>query len=548
MTAAISTMFWEPEHTEGEPGETEVGETEAVETTQAGHETEATTEAAKPEPETAAANEPPQEEPQPEPAPEVAPAGAPAPAEPIPDTDEDEFNEVPPAEFEGKLYYAWVLVSVTFIALVLPLGFFLLPYTPAAIAHRTSSTPWRTVAQEEATEEQPEEEKVPEKCDSQLVIDETEALPSPTFSGFNVAPARHHRVIICVFDPKYHRETHTYMPDNIPTPLCNFLVYYSVAVSAYGFALRRPELDPQYLGLIKDLKTSPAVIQQTKVPLLMTIGGELSDSQNISRALKADYSRRTLATWLVELVKRFDLQGINLHWSYPLAKCGHKHDKQNLQEFMTIIKSYKSVGLLDPNFHVALTIPPRADYVERYGMNTYHNELDFIIVTTHTLQSGRRVECKGRGIESARIARAVMALVPHGAARKVAVSISLGVNTFVAEEPHIGSASTKGAPIDPTSKHPRKAGYHSVCNLPRSQWVETGEDECSMTFSLAGPNVYYVATFMTEENIRIRMRRSYERGVGDSPVVVYDMDLDDFMGTCSASGYTSTLMNAILHT
>ncbi|KAL1466458.1 hypothetical protein MTO96_042725, partial [Rhipicephalus appendiculatus] len=53
-----------------------------------------------------------------------------------------------------------------------------------------------------------------------------------------------------------------------------------------------------------------------------------------------------------------------------------------------------------------------------------------------------------------------------------------------------------------------------------------------------------VATFSDEAALMQRMSQSYDDGMGVAPVVVYDVDMDDYLGNCSGAATMSPLVRA----
>ncbi|KAH7976957.1 hypothetical protein HPB52_021924 [Rhipicephalus sanguineus] len=47
-----------------------------------------------------------------------------------------------------------------------------------------------------------------------------------------------------------------------------------------------------------------------------------------------------------------------------------------------------------------------------------------------------------------------------------------------------------------------------------------------------GPSQQRVAAFAGPKEIRVRLNRAYDLNLGDTPIVIYDIDLDDFEGKC----------------
>lgn len=436
--------------------------------------------------------------------------------------------------FQGMWYYVWTLVSVTFIALVIPLGIFLLPYNPATVARRTSSQPWRTVVADKEHSEP--DADVLESCDAKLVPDLSPPVPESTIRTAFVPDSftRQHRHMFCVFDTKYHRKSVTYLPKLVPYSYCSYILYYSVTFFEQGVRFKRPNMDHVYIQTFNAMKAVAKLRRgfNVQIPIVITVGGDLVDSINISRAVRSPLSRLTLATMLIEFVKLHDLQGINLDWDHPTGDCGRQKDTDNIVEFFRLLDQRRDGQTLPLEFLFVISVPPRPDDGQLYAINNYSKVINHIVVLTHKLLRGRHVVgCTGRRQETATAVRGLKGVLNNEADRKVCYSVSVGPDTFRATEPRLGASSSGPSAIDPTTHQPGKAGYFEVCKL--TEEAKTNDPECSLRYKvdeLTGE--FLLAAHVTPENIGTRMTRSYDDGIGDSCVAVFDMDLDDYAGHC----------------
>ncbi|KAH9373993.1 hypothetical protein HPB48_018761 [Haemaphysalis longicornis] len=119
------------------------------------------------------------------------------------------------------------------------------------------------------------------------------------------------------------------------------------------------------------------------------------------------------------------------------------------------------------------------------------------------------------------------------------LSNSAGADTFVTEgAPYKGAKTTEAGQYDYTTRQPGKTRYGLVCRLTV---VERNTDpECAVGYDKRSVDAgrgaerqkVKVAAFARPKEIKARLRRAYELGLGDTPVVVYNIDLDDFEGDC----------------
>ncbi|KAH6919648.1 hypothetical protein HPB50_029364 [Hyalomma asiaticum] len=116
-----------------------------------------------------------------------------------------------------------------------------------------------------------------------------------------------------------------------------------------------------------------------------------------------------------------------------------------------------------------------------------------------------------------------------------------GAHTFTTTDlPRLGDPSTGPSLFDYYTRQPGKTRYDLVCRLARA--AKSTDAECNVGYvrstdvSQAGSERHdvkaSVATFASPNEIKTRMSRAYSYNLGDTPLVVYDIDLDDFEGKC----------------
>ncbi|KAH7976366.1 hypothetical protein HPB52_012766 [Rhipicephalus sanguineus] len=102
--------------------------------------------------------------------------------------------------------------------------------------------------------------------------------------------------------------------------------------------------------------------------------------------------------------------------------------------------------------------------------------------------------------------------------------------TFSAQVSQLGAPSSGPSRWDNYTLQPGKAHYTSVCRQPVIRTPE--HPECLMAERRVGLYNVSVATFSDPDALRSRVRKSYLDGMGMAPLMVYDIDLDDYQGLC----------------
>ncbi|XP_070377563.1 uncharacterized protein [Dermacentor albipictus] len=229
----------------------------------------------------------------------------------------------------------------------------------------------------------------------------------------------------------------------------------------------------------------------------------------------------------------FFTQGLHLDWDHPQGLCGERSDTENLRNFLHTLRAQWTGRMV-------LSVPPAPHRLRHYGIERILPMLEHVIVTTHRLGRGRVVVgCSGGGDDTARVMRAVRKRFPPEWWKRFIYSVSVGAHTFTtADAPYLGAPSTGPSSFDYYTRQPGKTRYDLVCQLTRTEKAAGAECDVGYLSSTDASQVttgrrdVKVAAFAAPNEIQTRMRRAYAYNLGDTPIAVYDIDLDDFEGKC----------------
>ncbi|CAN7945454.1 unnamed protein product, partial [Ixodes pacificus] len=109
--------------------------------------------------------------------------------------------------------------------------------------------------------------------------------------------------------------------------------------------------------------------------------------------------------------------------------------------------------------------------------------------------------------------------------------------------PRLGASSKGPSVFDRPVRQKGRTTYDQVCKL--RVVPQTTDPECAVAYWRYKSNSdFKVAAFTGPQQLWQRMDKSYDDNMGDTPIVVHDMDLDDFLGNC-AIGTMSPLAEAL---
>lgn len=213
-----------------------------------------------------------------------------------------------------------------------------------------------------------------------------------------------------------------------------------------------------------------------------------------------------------------------MDWNYPGDSCSSASP-------MPGINFRKMVGALVTSGHRVMVSVPAIELRARlYDIGNMAQQVEYLVVKTHVVRSYGLVSCSGAQAFVAKVFNNIRALLNRTYWPKIAYSVSVAPETFTAEVAQLGAPSSGPSRWDNYTMQPGRAHYAALCRQPVIRTPE--HPECLMTQRRLGLYNVHVATFSDPAALRSRVRKAYTDGMGMAPVMVYDIDLDDFQGRC----------------
>ncbi|KAL1418278.1 hypothetical protein MTO96_005793, partial [Rhipicephalus appendiculatus] len=409
----------------------------------------------------------------------------------------------------GYWQLVWITGSVACITLLFPIVFFILPALGGggrfwtvpwsrATGVRTAATTSSTEAVKRVTYDAEENYLLPagtnitEFCNEGWDRDARPppSTPLPAVPRFVENTTKlQQRIVFCNLDIKYWRSIEPYLPSLLPTTYCT-----AVIVAGYAIRANDSTIVWKYPGGERYLHTLAAMRANGQlngrfgpVPIYATVGGDRQDSLNFSRIVNSVFNRRNFDLQL----RNFTMwQGVHLDWNYPGDKCSAGSSMQGIN-FRKMAEA-----LANGNHRVIVSVPAIPHRSRLYDIEDLANTVDYIIVKTHAVRSYGLV----------------------------------APETFTAEVAQLGAPSSRPSRWDNYTLQPGKAHYTSVCRQPVIRTPE--HPECLMAQRRVALYHVNVATFSDPAALHSRVRKAYLDGMGMTPLMVYDIDLDDYHGLC----------------
>ncbi|CAN8003310.1 unnamed protein product, partial [Ixodes hexagonus] len=313
------------------------------------------------------------------------------------------------------------------------------------------------------------------------------------------------RELFCIFTTQYYRNNQPYHPKYIPVSFCTVIIVHDLTVVGTLAESRRPVMGQVYKEYLTNLHNWKQLLhRRSPIAIYLGVGGEWQDSARFSEALHDRMLLTHLANDLVNLVKVDQLSGLYIDWDRPRGRCGRDTDTEQLRTFVeTLNRLGRSRNTSLPGLRLLLTVPPRHEHAKDYEM----------------------------------AARALSQFRDEFPAErnKFIYSVSVGPYTYKTPgAPELGATSTGHVIFDWPVRHKGRTTYDQVCKLDIVQ--QTTDRECAVAYAPSEKSGdLKVAAFAGPQQLWRRMAMSYEDDMGDTPIVVYDLDLDDFLNKCTPS-------------
>ncbi|KAH7937248.1 hypothetical protein HPB49_009519 [Dermacentor silvarum] len=309
--------------------------------------------------------------------------------------------------------------------------------------------------------------------------------------------------------------------DKLPFEHCTDIIVYSMYLDADGkLRMKRSTIIGGRLGHPFSMETP--YHRGIRSNVYITYGGSRADSPAIGKSVLEWRAIAHIVDQLHDLMKNSNYRGLNLDWDHPKDAC---QQEQGLL--------YKFLHRFSQDVYVLLTVPPDAHILKQLRLQslvTYRivTRIEHIIVATHRLRAQGLVCCTGGLNEASMVFWAIKKVLPLWLHHRLAYSIALGADTYFSNSRELW---TPGVPLsrfyDP-AQGTMKMSYKEVCKLP----TVNKTDECVLSIAARNSSGYKMVAFAGTEQLRNRLVKTNYYEMDQYPVVIYDIELDDYEGVC----------------
>ncbi len=177
-------------------------------------------------------------------------------------------------------------------------------------------------------------------------------------------------------------------PDSINATQLTHINYAFVNIHNGRAVLQKPDTDAINLGRLLDLKK-----KNPHLKILISVGG-WSWSKNFSDAALTDSSRQLFAQSAAEIVKQYQLDGIDIDWEYP-GLCGdynqfRPEDKENFTLMLKELRNAMNTlqGPDQKKYILTIAAGGFQEFLNHTEMDKAQQYLDFINIMTYDFKTG----------------------------------------------------------------------------------------------------------------------------------------------------------------
>ncbi|XP_012274435.1 probable chitinase 2 [Orussus abietinus] len=291
----------------------------------------------------------------------------------------------------------------------------------------------------------------------------------------------------------------------------------------------------------------------------LAIGGWNEGSANYSALAASPERRNTFVNSVVEFLKMYDFDGLDLDWEFPAKRGGAPHDKENFVHLIRELHhAFEGRGLIltaaigadKSTIDMSYDIPEMSKYLDFIHVMAYdyHGSWDKRVLPNAPLHSK----------DDLSVEESITYLLKKGAPpSKLVVGLPMYGRTFVLVSPLSSGESPIGAPSlekgfpGPFTRENGFMGYNEVCrelSNRTKEWINSWDDESQTAYAVNGDKV---VVYDNPKSIRAKI--DFVAKLQLAGVMVWSIDTDDFRGECSTlhdfltplKGFTYPLMRAI---
>ncbi|XP_011307753.1 acidic mammalian chitinase isoform X1 [Fopius arisanus] len=281
--------------------------------------------------------------------------------------------------------------------------------------------------------------------------------------------------------------------------------------------------------------------------LLVAVGGAANSvGANYSKMVSTKQSRNEFIDSAVDVLKEYNLDGLDIDWEYPAFKGGVPSDREN---FVLLLKELRERFNQDYLLTVALH-PGERIAKKAYDIPGISQHVDFINLMTYNFhgawenRTGHPSGLHGNGQIS--VESLVKYWLDKGSPKeKLIVGMTAYGKSWTLSDPNshgVGANATGVGQPGLYTKKPGTLAYYELCEQINAGKLTVVFDE--QTYA---PYAYGDNQWVGYEDIRsAKGKASFIQNMGLAGAMLWTIDLDDFRGSCNDKFPLLKSINSIL--
>jgi len=370
----------------------------------------------------------------------------------------------------------------------------------------------------------------------------------------------HDKVVVCYWGTwSTYRKSHgQFTVDNLDPNLCTHIIYSFAALDASTNKIK--SLDPWLdlgdggsTGRRGFLRATELKRRNPKLKVTLAIGGWNEGSTKYSKMASDPEARSAFVKSVLQILREYNFDGLDLDWEYPGKRGGNPEDKKN---FVSLVKELKralkpngliltaAIGAAPSTIDAAYDVKEIYKYLDLVHVMNYDYHGSWDEKTGHNAPLNYDPYATGKDKEFT-IQYTWEHLKKKGAiASKTVMGVPFYGRTFNLLNPHdarMGARATKTGFPGPYTKENGFLGYNEVCEEmsdQKEEWTREWDEQCQAPFAYNG-----IKWIGYDDPESIGKKVGFAMGEEMAGIMIWSVDTDDFLGKCGNGRFP--LLNAI---
>ncbi|XP_013783368.1 probable chitinase 10 [Limulus polyphemus] len=352
--------------------------------------------------------------------------------------------------------------------------------------------------------------------------------------------------VVCYFSnwAWYRSNEGQFLPENIDPNLCTHLIYAFATLDSSSLTLgvcdSWADIDNNFYKRVVQLKN-----KNPQLRVLLALGGwNDSGADKYSRLVSSPKSRRNFIQHVVPFLKKYNFDGLDLDWEYPVCwqgrrSSGHTTDRPNFANFVLELRQAFDQEQ-SPLLLTAAVSGTKCIIDDAYEVSTLSADLDFINIMAydyhgswenHTGHVAPLYPQDGDPNTDFNAKSSLEYWVEKGAPKhKLVLGTPFYGRSFTLSDPNnngIRAPVIGGGIAGPLTKEVGMLAYYEVCKkIKLEAWTKVRDPSQAI-----GPYAYRGDQWVGYDDPASLSRKArFVREEGYGGVMVWTVDFDDFRG------------------